>query len=78
MVLDPICYNFIGARKLAACVSSAVRPRLAGVVREPEVIPVDVRIHAGFDGLLVPAKAIPSSRPTRDPRPIGTLLDCYM
>ena len=77
-MLDPICYNFISARKLAACVSSAVRPRLAGAVREPEVIPVDVRIRFGCDGSLVPAKAIPSSKPARDPRPIGTLLDCCM
>jgi hypothetical protein len=78
VMLDPIDHNFIVARTLAASIPSAARPRLAGAVREPQVIPVDVRIRLVCDELLVPTKAVASSTPVSKPRPIGTLLDCYM
>jgi len=77
-MLDPIGYNFIAAHKLAAFVSSSARPMLAGAAREPQVIPVDVRVRLICDEPLVPAKAIRNSRPATGLRPIGTQLDCYM
>ena len=77
-MLDRIGYNLIAAHRLATFVSSAARPMLAGSAREPQVIPVDVRIRLVCDEPLIPAKAIPGSRPARAPRPIGTLLDCYV
>jgi len=77
-MLDPIGYNFIATHKLAALVSSCGRPILPGSAREPQVIPVDVRVRLVCDESLVPAKAIPTSGLAAGLRPIGTLLDCYM
>jgi hypothetical protein len=75
---DPICYNLITVRKLAACVSSAVRPKLAGAVQESPVIPVDVRIRLACDDTFALAKPISGPKPARALRPIGSQLDCYM
>ncbi len=77
-MLDLIGYNFIAARDLTAFFTSTARPMLAGAVRESQVIPVDVRVRLVCDEPLVLAKATSSSRPASGPRPIGTLLDCYM
>jgi len=77
-MLEPIGYNSVAAHKLAAFISSAARPMLAGAAREPQVIPVDVRVRLVCDEPPVLAKAIPNPKPTSGPRPIGTLLDCYM
>lgn len=75
---DRIDYNFIAAHKLAAFVPHAARPMLAGSAHEPQVIPVDVRVHLNCGEPLFPAKPIPSSKLAPQSRPVGTLLDCYV
>jgi hypothetical protein len=77
-MLGPIDYNFFATHNLAASVSSAARPMLTGAVREPQVIPVDVRIRLVCEDIVAPTKTIPTSTLSSGPRPIGTLLDCYM
>jgi len=77
-VPEPIGHHLVAAHKSAAFISVDARPRLAGAVREPRVIPIDVRIRLVCGEAILPAKAIPSSTPASGPRPIGALLDCYM
>ncbi len=77
-MLDRIGHNRIATQKLATFVSSSARPMLTGSARPPQVIPVDVRVRLVGDEPLVPAKAVIGSNPASGPRPIGTLLDCYM
>jgi len=77
VVFDAIRNSSVGVHRLVACASS-VRPMLVAAAREPEVVPVDVRVRLVRDVVPVPAEAIRNSSRRCDPLPTGTLLDCYM
>jgi hypothetical protein len=77
-VVDLIRHNLISDRDLAASSAVRSRPLLTGGIRVDQPIPVDVRVRVGRNVPLTEARMVDACRSTRNRRPVGILLDCYV